>query len=217
MALLDTGERDAIAVGSSYSPLPHDTRHYLMTLTMPSLPTISQLRLMRVAMATRWRQSLPAINDIAPEDAEAHWQKHLLSHRELVTIEGSDYARAKDGTYQPVGANPYRGLRAIAAGEVMGLAKTHSTIESTPGMITLTLIQPPRREAETIRAEVVHALIAAPTDGDFDSVAKKLRAKKSEKALATRVTALRHVDMKTEDDREIRSRVGVTVRELRSK
>lgn len=183
---------------------------------MPS-PSPSYLRLLRVAIVSRWRQSLPVLEDIAPQDAEAHWQQHLLSHREIVDLEDGQYARAKDGTYQPVGANAYRGLRAIAAGEVMGLSKTHSTIESTPGMITLTLIQPPRREAETIRAKVVHALIAAPTDGDFDATAKKLRARKSEKALATRVTALRHVDMKTQDDREIRSRVGVTVRELRSK
>jgi hypothetical protein len=195
-----------------------------MTLTMPSLPTnphrlptISQLRLMRLSMASRWRRSLPVIADIAPEEADAHWRKHVLSNREIVTIEGSEYARAKDGTYQPVGASPYKGLRTIAAGEVLGLPKTHSTIESAPGMITLTLIQPPRREAATIRAEVVHSLLATSTDGEFDSVAKKLRANKAEKSLALRVTALRHVDMKIQDDREIRSRVGVTVREIRIK
>lgn len=187
------------------------------SLIMPQTFSPSYLRRLHEALVMRWRQTLPVIESPTAGDAEEHRQKHLLSHREIVTIEGSDYARAKDGTYQPVGANPYRGLRAVAAGEVMGLTKTHSTIETTPGMITLTLIQPPRREADTIRAEVVHALIAAPTDGDFDSVAKKLRARKSEKSLATRVTALRHVDMKTQDDRELRSRVGVTVRELRSK
>lgn len=186
-------------------------------LTMPQTANPSYLRRFREALVSRWRQTLPAIESPSAQDAEAHWQKHLLSHRELVTIEGQEFARAKDGTYQPLTADPYKGLRTIAAGEVLGLSKTHSTIESAPGMITLTLIQPPRREADTIRAEVVYALLATPTDGEFDSVAKKLRANKAEKALATRVTALRHVDMKTQDDREIRSRVGVTIREIRSK
>jgi hypothetical protein len=188
-----------------------------MTLTMPQTVSPSYLRRFRAAALSVWRQSLKPIEPPTPEDAEAHWQKHLLSHREIVAIEGSDYARAKDGTYQPITADVYRGLRAVATGEVMGLSKTHSTIESAPGMITLTLIQPPRRDAESIRAAVVQKLLACPTDGDFNSVAEKLRALKSERKLATRVRDLWGVGMKTREDREIRSRVGVTIREIRSR
>lgn len=184
-------------------------------ILMPQ-PSLSLRRRLREAQRSLWRQSLPRIEDPTEAEADRAALIRLQASRERVVIEGEVYLRAKDGTYQPESADPYRGLRTVAAGAALGLAKTHATITQSPGMITVTLIQPPKAEEASIRAKVTSALLATSTDSDFDAVAKKVRARKAEKQLAQRVSALRHVGDRTDDEREIRHRVGVQVREIRS-
>lgn len=181
----------------------------------PRLP-VSVLRLLRRARLSAWRQSLPVIPDPAQEEADRHALSCLRAARTQVEIEGKPYLLAKDGTYQPLEADAFKGAFAVSAGAALGLTQTHAALNVSQGLVTLTLIQPPRKEEQSIRADVMHALLSTGTDADFDAVARKRRARKAEKQLAQRVTALRHVGTKTADDREVRERVGVQVREIRS-
>ncbi len=185
----------------------------------PALAGLSRVaagRRERIAALCAWRQSLPAIPSPTEEEADLHGLRSFAECRDITIINGETFLVARDGTYQPVDTDPFRGLRAIAAGQALGLSKSHSIIEVKVGMITVTLVQPSRREAESIRAKVVEKLLATSTDGHFDSVAQKQRATKAEKQLAQRVIALRHVGDHAEDDWEVRNRVGVSVSEIRS-
>lgn len=181
------------------------------------LSRVAAARRLRTALASQIRQSLPAIEDPDEAQAERFAREQLLSHRTLLIRDDGQYAVAADGTYQLLSTDPYRGLKAVAAGEVLGLTRTHSVVEVKRGMITVTLIQPSRRDAESLRLAVVHELIGACNDGDFHDRGKRLRATKAEKALADRVRALQHVGDRTGDDWDIRRRVGVTISEIRSK
>ncbi|WP_395088006.1 hypothetical protein [Armatimonas sp.] len=189
------------------------------TIETPPIYGISKVasaRRERIARLSMWRQSLPTIDDAGLMDADTLRAIALTQYRHLAIIDNQTCLVARDGTYQPVDADPYRGLRAIAAEEALGLACTHSIVETNSAMIRVTLIQPSRREAQSIRASVMQKLLATSTDGDFDAVARKQRATKAEKQLAQRVAALRHVGMETQEDKEIRGRVGVTISEIRS-
>lgn len=156
-----------------------------------------------------------------PQEMRRHRTRRVIEAEESIlrTIDGVECIVARDGTYRPVTSDPYRGSRAIAASQALGRrfnTESGIGIEHQGGLIVVTLIQPPKREEPSIRAHVVKALIAATTDGEFDSATKKLRARRCERNLAERVRALRHVGDKTADEREIRHRVGVQVREIRS-
>lgn len=162
------------------------------------------------AQRSAWRQSLPRLEDTPAPPASR------IVGGELRTIDDEEFIVARDGTYRPASTDAYKGALAIAARAVVGKHFSRGTIEETPGMITVTIIHPPKHEERSIRADVMRALIAASTDADFDSVAQKRRARQAEKRLADRVRALRNVGTRTADDREVRERVGVQVREIRS-
>lgn len=185
--------------------------------TRTGLSRVAAARRLRTAKASQIRQILPLIESPDEADAERFAREQLLSHRTLLIKDDGQYAVAADGTYQLLTTDPYRGLKAVAAGEVLGLTRTHSVVEVKRGMITVTLIQPSRRDADSLRLAVVHELIGACNDGDFHARGKRLRATRAEKALADRVRALQHVGDRTADDWDIRRRVGVTISEIRSK
>lgn len=131
---------------------------------------------------------------------------------------GEEVVVARDGTYRPINANPYRGSRQIAAQQALGKQYgTRTEIKCDSGMVTVTLVQPTRRDAESIRAEVLRKIVAAATDGEFMSVCQKLRATKAERSLADRIRALRNVGTKSEDEWDVRRRIGVNIREIRSR
>lgn len=187
-----------------------------MSSDLSDLSKVVLARRLRIAALSRWRQSLPLLKDQTDIDKDREQALLIARHREVLEKDGELFLVAKDGTYQPVGTSPYRGLRAIAAEVALGLECTHSLVEASLAMIRVTLIQPSRRDAEDIRKTVVDKLIATRLDEEFDSLAKKLRATKAEKHLAQRVKALQGVGMETEQDREIRARVGITISEIRS-
>jgi len=163
------------------------------------------------------RQRLPVIESPTEAEAERHAAEQLLSHRTVVVKDEHTFLVAADGTYQLIDTDPYRGLRAVAAGEVLGLTRTHSLVEVKRGMIVVTLVQPSRRDRDSIRMAIVRKLLLTGTDGEFDSQAAKSRATKAEKHLAQRVQALRGVGSHSAEDWEIRRRVGVTITEIRSR
>lgn len=181
------------------------------------LSRVAAARRLRSALANHRRQSLPTIADPTPAEADAARAESLRSFRDTFIENGIEYLVAADGTYQATGTDPYRGLKAVAAGEVLGLTRTHSVVEVKRGMITVTLIQPPRRDAQSIRGRVVQSLVDAPTDGAYQSEAGRLHVSKAERKLADRVRALQGVGDRTGDDWDIRRRVGVTISEIRSK
>lgn len=130
---------------------------------------------------------------------------------------GEEVIVARDGTYRPVTTSAYRGLRAVAAQQALGKQwGTRAELGCVSGMVRVTLVQPPRRDAESIRAEVLRKIVAAATDGEFLSVCQKLRANRAERSLADRIRALRNVGTSA-DEWEVRSRVGVTISEIRSR
>jgi len=177
------------------------------------IPTLLTWRRQRDAI----RATLDPIPDPTPESAQHESARRILQHRELIVRDEREFLQAKDGTIYPVSADVWRGLREIAASEVLGLTRTHSLVELSRGMVTVTLVQPSRRDADTIRRSVIEALLATQTDGHFDSEAARLRATRAERNLAQRVQALRGVGVRAAEDWEIRNRVGVTVREIRSR
>jgi hypothetical protein len=137
----------------------------------------------------------------------------------IKTLEsGEEVIVARDGTYRSVSSNAYRGSRQIAAQQALGHQwGTRTEIKCASGMVTVTLVQPSKRDAENIRAEVLKKIVAAATDGEFMSVCQKLRATKAERSLADRIRALRNVGTKSEDEWDVRRRIGVNIREMRSR
>ncbi|MBB6054126.1 hypothetical protein [Armatimonas rosea] len=166
----------------------------------------------------RWRQSLPTLESGSSDDDKdgASELRQTVGGQLVKTEDGREIIVAKDGTFRHAGIDAYRGLRGIAAAQTLQGRKTKaSIIKDNAKMVTVTLIQPSRREAGDIRRSVVMQLIETHLDSEFQAVAHKLRATRAEKQLAERVIALRHVGM-DHDGKEIRSRVGVTISEIRS-
>lgn len=198
----------------SLSPsLPYfDFAAAIYTMPRIHIPTLLKWRNQRDAI----RAGLEVIPDPDPQGAHHEVIRRILQHREVIVRDDREYLQAGDGTLHPVGEDVWRGLRSIAAAEVLGLNRTHSMIEVQRGMVTVTLIQPSRRDADSIRRSVLADLLAAPTAGHFDSIAQSQRATRAERHLAQRVHSLRGVGTRTSDDWDIRNRVGVTIQEIRS-
>lgn len=124
--------------------------------------------------------------------------------------------RAADGTRRRPGSDPLNGLRQVAAAEVLGISRTHAMVKLGKGLVVVTLIQPPKRDADTVRSQVMQYILTCSLEEDFQRRCRQKRARKQEIALARRVMALWHVGDRSDEDREIRRLVGFQIVEIRS-
>lgn len=159
----------------------------------------------------------PEGQPLDPTPAERAAARQNRRQPNEVLPDGTEIFRASDRTFDPVSADPFRGAKEVAIAAVLGLSRTHAHVEIGKGLILVTLVQPPRRDRESIRAEVIRRLLEAHDDDDYRSACARTRARRAEKNLAERVMALRLIGTHSEKDRQLRRRVGVQIQEVRSR
>lgn len=159
----------------------------------------------------------PAGQPLDPSPQERAVARQIRRQPTETLPDGTQIFRARDKSFDPISADPYRGAKEVAIAAVLGLSRTHAHVEIGKGLIIVTLVQPPRRDRESIRAEVIRKLLEAHDDDDYRSACTTTRARRAEKNLAERVIALRLIGTRSEKDRQVRRRVGVQIQEVRSR